>query len=286
MEKIIVIGAGPAGISASLYAARAGMSPLILDQGGGALQKAHLIENYYGAPSITGKELHARGVKQATDLGVVIKTAEVMAIDWNGTFTVTTDTDAFESEAVILAAGAARKAPKIDGLRKFEGTGVSYCAVCDGFFYRSKKVAVIGNGDFAIHEAQELAALVAELTILTNGEATLFTKEPSFAVRHEKIKQIAGNEHIQYIEFENGQRLDLDGIFVAVGAAGSAEFARRMGAEISDIHIKVDEKMKTNIPGLFAAGDCTGKNFLQIARAVYEGSIAGTEAVNYIRQNR
>ncbi|MDD2217394.1 MAG: NAD(P)/FAD-dependent oxidoreductase [Eubacteriales bacterium] len=283
MEKIIIIGAGPAGIAASLYAVRAGMTPLVLYKDEGSLKKAHLIDNYYGSPSVSGAELHEEGIEQARALGVPVKKAEVMSIDWNGDFTVTTDNGAFEAEAVVLASGASRKAPAIEGLSEFEGSGVSYCVACDGFFYRNKKVLVLGNEDFAAHEAGELSYIASDVTIITNGKQNMFSKENSFPIKNEKIKRIAGADRVEYVEFTDGEKIYTDGIFIAEGTAGSTEFARRMGAEISGTNIKVDDGMRTNVPGLFAAGDCTG-GLLQVSKAVYEGVVAGTSAVKYIRE--
>lgn len=283
MEKIIIVGAGPAGIAASLYAVRAGMTPLVLYKDEGSLKKAHLIDNYYGSPSTPGPELHERGIEQARALGVPVKRAEVMTIDWNGNFIVTTDSEVLEAEAVVLAAGASRKAPAIEGLAEFEGSGISYCVACDGFFYRNKKVLVLGNEDFAAHEAGELSHIASDVTVLTNGKKNMFSKEITFPVRNEKIKKIAGDGRVEYVELINGEKIYTDGIFIAEGTAGSTEFARRIGAEIVGTNIKVDVGMKTNVPGLFAAGDCTG-GLLQVSKAVYEGVVAGTGAVKYIRE--
>ena len=150
MENIIIIGGGPAGISAALYAARSGRDPLVIEHGAGGLKKAEKIENYYGGGTLSGQELYDKGIGQAKALGVRILTAQVVGVEGFDTFTVHTDQGDFDTKAVILATGTSRKAPAIAGLKEMEGSGVSYCAVCDAFFYRGKKVAVIGNGDFAL----------------------------------------------------------------------------------------------------------------------------------------
>lgn len=160
MEKIIIIGAGPAGISAALYAARANMDPLVINNGIGALEKAEKIENYYGMEHpVSGKELFETGLAQAKALGVRILEVQVLGIGGFDTFTVKTTAGDFDTISVILATGSKRKAPAIPGIKEFEGRGVSYCAVCDAFFYRGKDVAVLGNSDFALHEAEELAPM-------------------------------------------------------------------------------------------------------------------------------
>ena len=141
MENIIIIGGGPAGISAALYAARSGRDPLVIEHGAGGLKKAEKIENYYGGGTLSGQELYDRGIDQAKTLGVRILTAQVVGVEGFDTFTVHTDQGDFDAKAVILATGTSRKAPVIPGLKELEGRGVSYCAVCDAFFYRGRDVA-------------------------------------------------------------------------------------------------------------------------------------------------
>lgn len=293
MENIIIIGAGPAGISAALYAARGNHQPLVINNGIGALEKAEKIENYYGLTHpMTGQELFDTGVAQAKALGVRILDAQVLGMEWFDNFTVKTTEGNFQAKSVILATGSRRAAPKIPGLKEFEGKGVSYCAVCDAFFYRGKDVAVLGNGDFALHEAEELSNTAASVTIFTDGKEPEFTREPSMAVNTMKIQSIEGEAKV------SGLRLDADvqaqsegqadfhaadGVFVALGTAGSAEIARQMGAELTEKgNIKVNENMETTIPGMYAAGDCTG-GLLQVAKAVYEGCQAGISAGKFVR---
>ena len=171
MENIIIVGAGPAGISAALYAARANMDPLVINNGIGALEKAEKIENYYGMEHpVSGKELFETGLAQAKALGVRILEVQVLGIGGFDTFTVKTTAGDFDTISVILATGSKRKAPAIPGIKELEGRGVSYCAVCDAFFYRGKDVAVLGNSDFALHEAEELAPMAGSVTIYTDGK--------------------------------------------------------------------------------------------------------------------
>lgn len=287
MEKIIIIGAGPAGISAALYAVRANRNPLVLDNGVGALEKAEKIENYYGTPDFpTGRELYDRGIDQAKSLGVRVRRTQVLGIGGFDTFEVHTTEGTIEAESVILATGAKRKTPAIPGIRELEGRGVSYCAVCDAFFYRGKKVAVLGNGDFAVHEAEELKNLAGKVTILTNGMEPAFSKETDFPLDTRGIQSIQGEERVGQVVFRDGETLELDGVFVAMGTAGSAEIARQMGAELTERgHVAVNDAMETTIPGLFAAGDCTG-GLLQVAKAVYEGCLAGINAGKYVKKRR
>ena len=296
MEKIIIIGAGPAGISAALYAARGNMDPLVINNGIGALEKAEKIENYYGLEEpISGPELFERGIAQAKALGVRFLDAQVLGVGGFDTFDVETTAGTFESISVILATGGKRAAPKIPGVRELEGKGVSYCAVCDAFFYRGKEVAVLGNSDFALHEAEELAHTASKVTIFTDGKEPQFSREHSIRVNTMKIQSVEGEERVSGIRVETDMQVQeagetgesfypADGVFVALGTAGSTEIARQMGAMLTEKgNIMVNASMETSIPGLYAAGDCTG-GLLQIAKAVYEGAQASITAGKYVRR--
>ena len=186
------------------------------------------------------------------------------------------------AKAVILATGNKKNKPKIPGIEKLEGKGISYCAICDGFFYRNKSVAVLGNEDYAISETNDLINIANDITILTNGK-----KKPEFRADNVKIdtrviKEISGEKKVEQIEFEDGTRINVNGIFIAQGVAGSTEFAKKLGAITSKDKIVVNEKMETNIKGLYACGDCTG-GLLQISKAVYEGAIAGIQTSKYLK---
>lgn len=293
LENVIIIGAGPAGISAALYLARGNMNPLLIYDGTGALEKAEKIENYYGLSTpISGSELFETGLSQVKALGVRTVEAQVLGLGGFDTFEIKTTEGTFESRSVILATGGKRKAPQIPGLKEFEGRGVSYCAVCDAFFYRGKDVAVLGNSDFALHEAEELSNTAGSVTIYTDGQEPNFSREPSMEVNTMKIQAIEGDgkvsglrlgEELKATDIESGAFKGAEGVFVALGTAGSGELARQIGAELTEKgNIQVNSSMETTVPGLFAAGDCTG-GLLQIAKAVYEGAQAGISAGKYVR---
>lgn len=293
LENVIIIGAGPAGISAALYLARGNMNPLLIYDGTGALEKAEKIENYYGLSApLSGSELFETGLSQAKALGVRTVEAQVLGLGGFDTFEIKTTEGTFESRSVILATGGKRKAPQIPGLKEFEGRGVSYCAVCDAFFYRGKDVAVLGNSDFALHEAEELSNTAGSVTIYTDGQEPNFSREPSMEVNTMKIQAIEGDgkvsglrlgEELKATDIESGAFKGAEGVFVALGTAGSGELARQIGAELTEKgNIQVNSSMETTVPGLFAAGDCTG-GLLQIAKAVYEGAQAGISAGKYVR---
>ena len=175
--------------------------------------------------------------------------------------------------------------------------GVSYCAICDAFFYRGKNVAVLGNSDFALHEAEELAPVAGSVTIFTNGLTPEFSKESPFPVNTMKIQAIEGEEKVSGLRLlpqvgaqeKKGTETSLvpaDGVFVAMGTAGSTQMARQMGAALTEKgSIRINEKMESTIPGLFAAGDCTG-GLLQVAKAVSDGAQAGISAGQYVRRKK
>ena len=293
LENVIIIGAGPAGISAALYLARGNMNPLLIYDGAGALEKAEKIENYYGLSTpLSGSELFETGLSQAQALGVRMVEAQVLGLGGFDTFEIKTTEGIFESRSVILATGGKRKAPQIPGLKEFEGRGVSYCAVCDAFFYRGKDVAVLGNSDFALHEAEELSNTAGSVTIYTDGKKPDFSREPSMEVNTMKIQAVEGDGKVSGLRLgsevgaadtESGAFREAEGVFVALGTAGSGELARQIGAGLTEKgNIQVNSSMETTVPGLFAAGDCTG-GLLQIAKAVYEGAQAGISAGKYVR---
>ena len=284
MPNIVIIGSGPAGVSAALYAARAGVETTVLTKGPGALDRAELIQNYYGfAEPISGAELERRGIEGAKALGVQFVTTEAVGLTYVDKLTVETLAGGFPADAVILATGASRAAPHIPGLAGLEGHGISYCATCDAFFYRGKDVAVLGSGEYALHEVQALLPVVKSVTLLTNGSPLTASFPPEVTVCPEKVNAILGEERVSGVELSGGKTVALSGVFVALGVAGSTALARKLGAEVDGNRILVDEHMQTTLPGLYAAGDCTG-GLLQVAKAVYEGALAGTEAAKALRK--
>ncbi len=284
MASIVIIGGGPAGLSAAIYAARASMQAVVLYQNGGALEKTEKIENYFGfEQAISGPELLARGRAQAARLGAHLVQAEVTGVEYAETgFHVHTTVGNYAADAVILATGAPRAVPKIEGVAAFEGRGVSYCAICDAFFYRGRAVAVLGNGEYALEESRVLLPVAGAVTLLTNGAEAPAVLPEGLAVDTRPVRAVAGGETVEKAEFADGGALAVSGVFIAYGTAGSAELARKLGAETEGTRVRVDGSMATNVPGLFAAGDCTG-GLLQVARAVADGAQAGLSAVKFVR---
>lgn len=260
----------------------------VITKGAGGLAAAEWVENYYGfAEPISGAELEQRGIAGAKRLGVRFETDEVLAIlpavEGKG-FCIEAVRTAYEADAVILAAGAPRKTLPIKGLREFEGRGVSYCAICDAFFYRGKRVAVIGAGDYALHEAEILRPHAAQLSLLTNGEEPALAMPDGIAVHTQRIVCIEGERRVQRIVFDDETVMDVDGIFMAIGTAGSMELARKLGVVLSDGKIAVGKNMETNVPGVYAAGDVRKKQLRQVITAVADGANAVESAVRYLTE--
>lgn len=286
MKKAVIIGSGPAGISAALYLQRSGKIDVsIISNGMGALGKAEKIENYYGfAEPVSGEELYKRGVEGAKRLGVEFIEEEVVSVVFDDNYmpVAVTNKGEYTADALLLATGISRKTLNIKGIKEFEGKGVSYCAVCDAFFYRGKNVCVIGSGEYAVHEAQVLANTSPKVTLLTNGVELTAELPENIKLNTNKIAEVKGDLTVEGVEFEDGSSIEVNGVFIALGTADSGDLARKVGAVIDNGHIMVNNKMETTIPGLFAAGDCTGGT-LQVFKAVYEGATAGLAIINYLK---
>lgn len=286
---VIIIGKGPAGISAALYTGRANLNTLVIGADGSALMKASKIENYYGFElPISGRQLLEAGEKQAVRIGAEIKSAEATAIEFGETYIVKTTAGEYAAKAVLIATGQAPCRPELPGIKEFEGKGVSYCTTCDGFFYKNKSVGILGNGNYAVQEAMELEPFTKDITIFTNGLDANFTGEytqlaKSYKLIQEPVTGLAGENVLNNIIL--GSRTQkLDGLFIASGTASSVDFAVKLGVAVKDNAIIVDTQQKTNLEGIFAAGDCTG-GFKQIATAVGQGALAGKSIIEYVRKH-
>ena len=275
----IIIGGGPAGITAAVYIARAGFSCAVIDDGRSSLLKTDKIENYYGFDTVSGKELFEKGIAQAERLGVKVQKAQVLSVDFEDMFAVLTSEEKLYAKTVVIATGSGIKGKKIKGEEEFEGRGVSRCAVCDGFFFKGKNVAVIGDGEFALHEADVLLGVCGSVTLLSNGKDITSDK---FKVITDKISHLIGENTVSGVVLENGEKIPFDGVFIANGVPSAADFALRTGISENRGVIVTDENMKTSVPGIFAAGDCTIAP-KQIATAVYSGMKCAFSVIEYLR---
>ena len=286
MRDVIIIGKGPAGISAAIYLKRANVDVLVIGKDKGSLEKAEAIENYFGvAEPISGSELLNRGIAQATRLGIEILTEEVVGIKQDENFIVQTSNSELEARVVLLATGMSRSGLKVKGFDTLSGKGISFCAVCDGFFYRGKSLAVIGSGDYAASEIADLEHFTQNIKLFTNGAAvtTNHLKESQIIVS-DVIMEIKGEDRVEAIVTEHGE-YPVDGVFVAMGTASATDFAKTLGALTEGSNLIVDKNYMTTIEGIFAAGDCIG-GFWQVAKAVSDGAVASKGIIQYLKETQ
>ncbi len=298
MYDIIVVGAGPAGLTAALYAARANKSVKVLEKAtfGGQINFSPKIENYPSIPEISGAELADRMVEQTLAQGVDIDLEEVLSVEDKGDYKVViTDSGTHECRAVIIATGAHHRRLGIEGEDKFEGEGISFCAVCDGAFFENQSVIVVGGGNSALQEAILLSELCKKVTVVQNldtftGEEKLvkiLEKKPNVeAVFGRVVKEIVGEDKFEGVVVEdkdgNTEKLFADGMFVAIGLAPENKPFESV-CELDRIgYVVSDESCTTRTSGIFVAGDCRTKTIRQIATATGDGAVAALSAVRYI----
>ena len=259
MNDVIVVGSGPAGVSLALYLKRDNYKVTVLTTDNSMLKKAVSIENYYGIGKISGEELYNAGIKQLKDIGVDVIKEEVVRIDKLDNFKVYTDKNEYESKVVVLAIGVSRTSPRISNISDYDGKGVSYCATCDGFFFRNKKIGVVGNGNLAYEEVKYLKQLSSDVTLFTNGEEVKRDfSDLNINIITNKIANINGAQRVAGLVLDTEETIELDGIFVAVGIASASTFSKTLGIGMNNNFIKVDDNYMTNINGLYAVGDVIG----------------------------
>ena len=303
MYDIIIIGSGPAGLTAAIYARRAGKSVLVLEKSafGGQITYSPKIENYPGYDQISGNELADKMIEHALGLGAEVGFEEVKEIKLNGkTKTVVTDDGEHEARAVIIAVGVKHRMLGVEGEHDFVGNGISFCAVCDGAFYANQEVAVIGGGNSALQEAVLLSETCKKVTVVQNlafmtGEAKLVETlkardNVEFILSHTVKGIISEGGEFKGIEIkneDNGEvsRLGCDGMFVAIGLVpANAPFASL--AALNDWgYFDSGEDCVTSTAGVFVAGDCRSKRIRQITTATADGAIAALAACRYIDDN-
>ena len=273
---IAVIGAGPAGYSAAINARKREKSVVVIGQNTGWLTRAESIENYPGLPSVSGRELLDRMEAQARDMGAELRGGVVhQVIPMGEYFALSLGADFAEAKKIILCTGA--KQPRLlPGEEALLGRGVSYCGTCDAMLYRGRNVAVIGQGPEAVPEANFLARLCASVTYFGKPDAAL---DGRIAVREEKPEAILGETRATGLR-AGGEELPFDGVFIFRETMALSSLIP--GLEMDGAFIRVDRQMRTNLPGVYAAGDCTGLP-LQVAKAVGEGCTAALSAAQELR---
>jgi thioredoxin reductase (NADPH) len=301
-EKLIIIGGGPAGMTAALYAARAELQPIVFTGMTlyGQVSQTDLIENYPGFPEgITGMELGERLERQAVRFGARIFIEPVESIDLQQKpFLIKTYAKTYEAETLILAMGADNKKLGVPGEAEFTGRGVSYCATCDGFFYRGKDIHVIGGGDSAIEEALFLTRFADSVTIIHRRDA--LRAQPLLEKRARAnpkirflwdtvVEEIKGQERVHSLSLRNlktDQRFDVptDGVFISIGhVPNTALIANQV--ELDDKgYVRIDWMMRTSVPGVFAAGEIADPHYRQIITSAAMGAAAALEADCYLNE--
>ena len=302
MYDIVIIGAGPAGLTASIYAARAGKKALVLEKGafGGQITYSPRVENIPGFISVTGNEFAEKLVEQALNLGVDIEPCEALEIKKEDSFTVVTDFGNYESETVIIATGAKHRLPGLDREEEFIGNGISFCAVCDGAFYEGKTVAVLGGGNSALQESLLLSELANKVYIVQNldvltGEVKLqeqlYEKNNVEIITGTVITELIGNDDLQAVKTkrvaDSKERvIDVDGLFVAIGLIPQNDMFSNVLRLDAHGYADSDEGCSTITDGVFVAGDCRKKATRQVATAIADGAVAALRASEYIDNKR
>ncbi len=303
MYDTMIIGAGPAGMTAALYAARSNLKVALLERGiyGGQMNNTAEIENYPGYARISGPELAEKMFEPLENLGVEHLFGQVEKIEDHGDFKkIITEDEVFETKTVILAPGANHRHLGVPGEEEYNSRGVSYCAVCDGAFFRDEDLLVVGGGDSAVEEAIFLTRFAKSVTIVHRRDqlrAQKLLQERAFA--NEKIsfiwdsvvKEIKGDDRrVTSVVFENvktGQSSELDfgGVFIYVGLDPVSDFVKDLGICDEAGWIVTDQHMKTAIDGIYAIGDVRQKDLRQITTAVGDGAVAGQEVYKYITEH-
>lgn len=300
---VVIIGAGPGGMTAALYAARSNLSVLMLEKGlpGGQMSNTAEIENYPGFESILGPDLSMKMFAGTEKFGVELKHDTVEKIENGGSIKIINGlNEMYQARTIIIATGAVHKMLGVKGEDSYSGMGVSYCAVCDGAFFRNKELLVVGGGDSAVEEAIYLTQFASKVTIVHRRDtlrAQKILQERAF--NNEKIsfewnaviEEIKGNQmKVTSVQLKNpkndqSKEITADGVFIYVGLDPITQPFTSLGIVNDNGWIRTDERMRTTIPGIYAIGDVREKVLRQVTTAVGDGSIAGQEAYKYIEEN-
>ncbi len=300
MEKydLIIIGAGSAGLPAAVYAARFRLKTLVIGEiVGGTIINTHIVENWPGVVSITGWDLMETLKAHVKANEVQIVDAKVTDVERKGKlrFIVRTKAKDYSARTILFATGTARKRLDVPGEKEFENKGVSYCAVCDGAFFKNKVVGVVGGSDSAAKEALFLSEHASKVYIIyrgdkirpepINGERVQRAKKIE-VITKKNVSEIFGEKSVKGVKFREGGSLAMDGVFIEIGATPNSELAKKLGVKVNKIEeIIIDESSKTNVGGIFAAGDVCNRHFKQAITGAAEGVIAAFSAYEFINNN-
>ncbi|MBQ7314453.1 MAG: FAD-dependent oxidoreductase [Clostridia bacterium] len=299
MTDIIIIGGGPAGLTAALYARRANKDVLLLEKEtfGGQITYSPKVENIPGFCEVTGNEFAEKLVEQVLAQGAEVDSCEVLGIEDRGTYkTVRTDSGSYDAKAVIVATGARHRTLGLEGEEAYIGAGVSFCAVCDGAFYTGKRVGVVGGGNSALQEALMLSDLASHVTVIQNLDVLTGEEKLAEALRSKGnvdiltgtvVRAYRGEGELSGVVLEHvadgvTSELLLDGLFVAVGLVPQNEpFASVLTLDERGYAVAGEDTL-TKTPGIFVAGDCRTKRIRQVATAASDGAIAALAACSYV----
>ncbi|ATO44366.1 thioredoxin-disulfide reductase [Loigolactobacillus coryniformis] len=299
---VVVIGAGPGGLTAALYASRSNLSVIILDRGiyGGQMNNTAEIENYPGFKSILGPDLAQNMYDGATQFGAEYVYGNVTNVEDQGEYKlIHTDDGDYQAKAVVIATGADHRKLGVPGEQEYSGRGVSYCAVCDGAFFKNREVAVIGGGDSAVEEGLYLAQLASKVTIIHRRDQLraqkiiqqrAFDNDKIEFVWNANTEEILGDEQkvtgVRYTDKVTGEEhvLPASGAFIYVGIDALTDGFQNLNILDEKGWVVTDEHMRTAVPGIFAIGDVRRKDLRQITTAVGDGGVAGQQAFNYIQE--
>lgn len=297
---VLVVGAGPGGLTAAQYASRANLKTVIVEQGapGGELLNTADVENYPGFTKISGPELATKIYDSSMCFGAESVSGYVADIVCEGAYKIVTVGDTtYRAKAVIIATGATHRELGLESEKRLTGKGVSYCAVCDGFFFRNRDVVVVGGGDSAVEEGTFLTQFVNKVTLIHRRDQLraqqilqdrLFANEKVEVIWNSEVKEIKGDQSVSSVLIENtetGEQSEIpaEGVFIYVGMVPNSQMVAQLGVTNEEGWIVTNERMETTVPGLFAVGDVRLKHLRQIATAVGDGSIAGQAAYEYLQ---
>lgn len=291
-KTCVIVGAGPAGMAAALYLKRLGIDPIIVDKNspGGEMLKIYNLENYLGFENINGADLALKMVNQLKKLGVRFVYGQVKDIIKKDKFLVKLDNKEIEADNVIIATGKISNKLGLKNEDKFIGKGISYCAICDGNFYKDKDVAVIGGGNTAFTDALYLSDLCDKVYVIVRNnvradeilQSKVKEKENIILIKGSTVKEIIVSDKIDGVVLDNDRVIDVSGLFIAIGGKPNLDFISNLKIETENGFIKTDKNMMTNIKGIYAAGDVVIKDFYQIITAINDGVIA---ALNIGKEN-
>ena len=292
MYDVIIIGAGPAGITAGIYCQRANLKTIIFEKEtiGGQIASSPLVENFPGCKSISGMELANNFYEQAVELGIPIEIEEVLKIEPGETIKVTTDCDEYETKALIVATGAKYRLLGLPNEENLLGKGIAFCTSCDGAFFKGKDIAVIGGGNTAVTNAIYMAALCPKVYLVNRGntfncEKTLSDKLKKMSnieiVEDASVKEIIGEDELEGVVLTNDRKLDIKGMFISIGMTAQTNLVENL-LDLNEYKYIESNDCATNKNNIFVAGDCRDKSIRQLTTAVADGTTAAIKAIKYL----